>query len=294
MNMKFLDVHNDYGACLWHNGRAIEPSSLDISDELCQRINLWLDRFSEVGLLYDEPSDNWWEEYINDKIEIVKSLQKELPDVTVRVFHYVGFVELEKWLYQIEIIDGFESGGNFWIAPTIQNESEDFGICFYVREHEKRNGITLDDTFSFPYIYFFLKPYFDFSIQGRKDSYLENGQVIRAEQGFYWWGNNYYAYENIRKMLGEIRGTIHLLINHFDSSRLNEWKAFIRDEGFDYLFLSRFYPDLNWGSLSESEQNQFIKEHCYIFIDFYFRFIDKIELMMKNNPQYNLIYFAGP
>ncbi|MBV6523979.1 hypothetical protein HT664_04410 [Ursidibacter maritimus] len=134
---------------------------------------------------------------------------------------------------------------------------------------------------------------FDNELQNRESYIDENGNEEPPEIGFYYWGVNYYSYESINHLLGELTQAIFLLQENFNNPRLSKLKDYLRYD-FDYLFLQKFYPRLDWELLSEADKDVFIQKHHYIISDFYDRFIQKMRKMMNDNPDSHLVYFAGP
>lgn len=283
LNFKYLDLYCDYGACLWIEGGAVHPEKLPISESLCQRINAFCDDY--FNALYEE-SDEWWENHEREEIEIAKLLQKELPTITVRVFSYNAWIPLEIYLYEIEITEGFENGANFLIGAckSEDNKNDKFG---YSKHLSKTSGITLDEVFAFPYVFWFLEKYFEQSIQNNDDEYIYDE--------FNWWGENYYTYENVNKSLSEIKEIVFLLSNRkFHLKKVIEWKRNVIEYGFHDLFLRQFGFSSEWYNLDYNGKENFVEKYCGLYINFYTRFIHKMEKMMRDNPDCDLICFSGP
>lgn len=293
-NYKYLDVSSDYGACLWINGKAIDPKYLPISKNLLNRIEIFIEDYLFNALYKNE---EYWDKHCLDEDNIAKQLQEELPDITVRIFAYNRWIEINKYLYRIDIIEGLKSGGNFTIFP-IENALGIDGCYYRTKQDNKNHIITLDETFSFPFIFFFLKKYFDISIQNRKTELLtdDNGDEMdfTPDEVFYWWGCNYYSYDEIKIILKEIKKYSEYLISDFENPELDEFKEYLIDNHFDSLFIQRFYPNLQWEELTKDEQNDFIKAHSYILVDFYQRLGEHFEKMMSSSSDCKFICFAGP
>ncbi|MBV6530363.1 hypothetical protein HT655_08885, partial [Ursidibacter maritimus] len=185
--MEFLDLSCDYGACLWIKGAALDPKHLPIPEDLCKEIEVFEEDYTHNAL---NSSDNWLDEHFEKELEIAKKLQEALPKKIIRLWYYGQWVELEKCLYKIEIIEGFKSGGNFQISVSDKAE----GLSGkYKGIKISTNVITLDETFAFPYIWCFLKDIpFDNELQNRESYIDENGNEEPPEIGFYYWGVNYY------------------------------------------------------------------------------------------------------
>lgn len=285
-NLKFenLDLGCDYGACLWINGKAVKPEMLPISAMLCQRINEFEKDYYLNAL--DCESNEWWQKHSLEELEIAHILQKELPQYRVRLFTYNSWQPINRFLYKIDIIEGVENGSNYIINAVKSNNGKGYGIY-----NIEQNGvsdispITIDEDFFF-YAYWFLEKYFDKSIQGRENTDCTD---------FEWWGDNYYTYSNTKNTLSDLKRIVFLLIKKdFKSSEVEEWKDKVLKHGFHYPFLHQFELYSKWNNLNDEEKIKFIEEYSFVYIDFYTRFIDKMEKMMIDNPECDLICFSGP
>ncbi|OBW93084.1 hypothetical protein QV01_03060 [Gallibacterium genomosp. 3] len=274
--MEKLNISCDYGACLWIDGRAINPDQLPISNTLCEEIIEFIEDYSQLTF---KNGDNKleWQQFFEREIIIAKKLKQELPDVQINIWKWNRWIELEKSLFQIEIIDEISYGPNFLIFPTSNQEYDSY--------KNKKMGITLDED-NFVYIYWFLLPYFDWSIQNRDFYFIQDKE-------FDWYDDNYFIYNSIRKFLYDLKTIVTLLIDHPHSNKLIKFKQNLKEYGF-YLFQQKFYPNMIWNDLSDNEKEDFINQHNYVFIDFYLRFIEKMEILMRDNPNEKFICFSGP
>lgn len=283
LDFKYLDLSCDYGACLWIKGRAINPEDLPISESLCQRINAFCEDY--LNGPYEE-SDEWWENHREEKLKIAQLLQEELPHITARIFAYNNWKSIEMYVYEIEIIDGFERGANFWIGAC-KSENDKSDKFSYFDHVSDISGITLDEVFAFPYVSWFIEKYFEPSIQPYNDEYECNG--------FNWWGENYYTYDSVKVVIGDLKELIYLLQKKaFHMTKVIEWQDNVIRYGFDYIFLEKFNLYSEWRSLDKAGKYKFIENNCDIFINFYIRFINKMEKMMRDNSDCDLICFSGP
>ena len=121
----------------------------------------------------------------------------------------------------------------------------------------------------------FLYKYFDQSIQDDDHD----------RDGFDGYGGNLYSRESMRKIIEEIRETVALLQTDFDNPKL----AVIKKHFSPYTFS----PETS-GKLSEKKKNELYRENVDLAIDFYTRFANRIESMLIEQTDCDLISFAGP
>ncbi len=162
---------------------------------------------------------------------------------------------------QVEIIEGHDYSSYFWIMPVRQDAT----LCSKVEEHTEEE-ISIEEDNVYEYLYYFLGKYFDNSFPYIcRDSYCKDGFEGNLE-------HNIYTYTDVKKMLAEIKGVARMLQEDFDNPMLDGVKKRMR---FD-------------------RKNITTKESVSMAIDFYDRFCRRMEAMMKNAPQYELISFMGP
>lgn len=175
---------------------------------------------------------------------------------------------------QIVITPGHASGGSMWITPVCSIERED-GDC-----PEKRYAnwaISMDDDICYEFLGKLLYRYFDRSQQKREEY---------DDQGFDWYGSNRYTYETIQKMLADIKMISGLLEQDFDAPELEEIKANYHA----YTFGARDLDE----PLTDEQKTEWIKNHKHIAIDFYERFVERMETIMRESKGCDTIVFSGP
>lgn len=184
--------------------------------------------------------------------------------------------EAEKCIWpvkQIYITAGRDGGGTFWIIPTHSDDRP------YKEEHNISDydncGMSVGDVYIFEFVGVFLYKYFDQDLQTK----------YRDTEGFDAYDINLYSRESMRRMVEEIRETIVLLQTDYDNPKLMEVKKNYNP----YTFSS----EMSW-DLSEEEGNETIRKNIDLAIDFYTRFADRIESMLDEQPDCDLISFAGP
>jgi len=174
---------------------------------------------------------------------------------------------------QIYITAGRDGGGTFWIIPTHSDDRP------YKKEHNISDydncGMSVDDSYIYEFVIEFLYKYFDQSIQDEDHD----------RDGFDGYGGNLYSRESMEKIVEEIRETVSLLQTDFDNPMLGE----IKKNFSPYTFS----PETS-GKLSEKKKNELYQKNIDLAIDFYIRFADRIESMLVEQPDCNVISFAGP
>lgn len=175
---------------------------------------------------------------------------------------------------QIVIMPGHTSGGSMWITPTRSAEYEDDGCS------EKRYAnwaISMDDDICYEFLGKLLYRYFDRSLQKREEY---------DDQSFDWYGSNRYTYETIKKLLEDVKRISKLLEHDFDAPELDEIKANYHA----YTFGAR---DMNERQ-TDDQKAEWIKNHKHIAIDFYERFVERMETIMRESKDCDTIVFSGP
>lgn len=179
-----------------------------------------------------------------------------------------------KNIKQIRIINGRDCNGVFWIVP-ISSDEEARDEQFFVDNY----GISIDDDKVLDFLGDFLRRYFDPSIQDDTGDYYEDGK--RAFDDF---GVNLYTFDSMREILREISNAISMLENDFGNPQI----AKIRNN------LPWFqHTDKHKNELSDAQINALRKKCVPETVDFYKRFIKRMEAMMRL-PKRDIISFAGP
>lgn len=172
---------------------------------------------------------------------------------------------------QVVIVEGHDSSSYFWIMP-VQQDPEAYTRVKEYREEE----ISIEENDVHELLYYFLDKYFD----------TDFPYICRDEycgRGFEWnLEYNIYTYDTMRMMLDDIKATANLLQTNFDNPMLDEVKK--------RLCLGVYLPK----DTPRVERNEALKDRIHIAVDFYDRFCRRMEAMMNNSPQYELISFMGP
>ena len=200
---------------------------------------------------------------------------------------------------EFEIFDCHDSTSYFWIMPVRVIDYTDTNDSDNVAEMDKLEiSIEQDDVAQ--YLTPFLYKYYDDELEANKkrvqywDPEDKDGNILYSK-GFEWYlTHNFYTYNSIANMLNDIKDTINAL----SSGRENEFTAKLREKrGFET------YKLLYSKNLTQEEINEYNANiptindtEAEVIIDFYRRFIYRMEYMMKIGDEngYNLISFMGP
>jgi len=126
-----------------------------------------------------------------------------------------------------------------------------------------------DDVDVETYLAHFLYKYYDPEIQRELDW---------EDPGFDWHDNNLYSFDDMKRILADIREVIKLLREDYDNPVLKPVKAY-------WVVSNR--------DISEEETNNLRRQKVLEAVDFYERFCNRIEKMMKL-PGTDIMSFTGP
>lgn len=181
----------------------------------------------------------------------------------------LGIIGRDIFKNEIRIVDGHDGSSYFWINPVRVIDYSDTAMWDNVAEMiSARISIEEDDVFC--YLMPFLNKYFTDDLEANKKRLDYNcadedgNATVSSIKGFEWYlTHNFFTYEAIAAILNDIRKTVDVLAAGKDNE---------------------FSVNLNNDTDPE------------IIIDFYNRFIYRMEYMLKVGKEngYNLISFMGP
>lgn len=186
----------------------------------------------------------------------------------------IRYKRIKETIYKNEkvfICNGRDAGGTVWIVAFNNDKTADKKLPFC-----DNLGMSIDDYYVSEYLSDFLNRYYEPEIQDESTHTID----IKA---FDWYGINVYTYDCIRKMLADIRHAAKLLVTDYDNPELIAIKKH---------FPWCKYADMQKNKLGEAE-NRIRNNEVSMAVDFYNRFVDRIEKMM-DIPGTNMISFAGP
>lgn len=194
--------------------------------------------------------------------------------------------------FEIEIIEGHDPSSYFWFYPVkVKKEKR---ICFIDIE-KLRDEISIEETDVDCFLAHFLLKYFDKTLpvnQERVDCYSDEGEYDEDEveylEGFEWYlEHNFFTYDSIRLMLKDIEWTADILSQDYHSEQIEP--------------ITSTYSKYHVNIYSQDESNadsivdaQSVEENAHIVIDFYKRFVVRVNKMLQNNPDTDLFCIQGP
>ncbi len=198
---------------------------------------------------------------------------------------------------EIGIVDGHNASSYFWIKPVRVIDFSDTNDFDNVAGM-KSNEISIEEDDIAQYLTPFLYKYFDDELEANKNRveyYDDENDKATFVHGFEWYlTHNFYTYSSIQNMLNDIRNTIEALL----SGRKNEFTDKLREKRGFATYELVYAKDLSKEEIKEYNDNRPKEDdtELELIIDFYRRFIYRMEYMMKVGEEkgYNLISFMGP
>ncbi len=201
---------------------------------------------------------------------------------------------------EIGIVDGHDSSSYFWINPVRIIDLSDTNGIDNVAEMTSVE-ISIEEADVDQYLTPFLYKYFDENLEPNKFRVGEQWEDEDGTEqtsyvtGFEWYlTHNFYSYEAVEQMLEDIKDTIDAL----SSSRETEYTKKLREKrGWDSHELV-YSKDLTPEQVKEYNANRpkVDDTEAEIIIDFYHRFIYRMEYQIKVGKEkgYTYISFMGP
>ena len=199
---------------------------------------------------------------------------------------------------EIGIVDGHDCSSYFWIQPVRVIDYSDTNDIDNVAEM-KSAEISIEENDVDQYLTPFLYKYYDAELEANKkrvDYHSgDDDEQTSYISGFEWYlTHNFYTYDAIKNMLKDISDTIDAL----SSGRGNEFTAKLKEKRGFATYELIYAKNLTDEQIKEYNANRPKEDDTEIelIIDFYNRFIYRIEYMMRVGKEkgYNLISFMGP
>lgn len=187
---------------------------------------------------------------------------------------------------EIYIVDGHDSSSYFWIMPVRVldfSDTDKIGNIAEMRSVE----ISIEENDVDQYLTPFLYKYFDKNLDANK---------CRSDANNFEWylTHNFYTYESINRILTDIKDTIKAL----SIGNVTEYTSQLKVKRGIAASKLIYAKDLTTEQIAEYNENRPKEDDTAIelIIDFYNRFVYRIEYMMKIGEEkgYNLISFMGP
>ena len=224
---------------------------------------------------------------------------------TIQVFNMIrklSFSILGRNIYkeEIGIVDGHDSSSYFWIMPVRIIDYSDTNSVDNVAEM-KSTEISIEEDDIAQFLSPFLFRHFDPELEAnrkRVDSVWENDvgtEEIVHYKNFDWnLTYNFYTYDTVSAILDDIKDTIDALL----CGRVTEFTVKLREKrgwaAKTLLYAKGFTQD----QIDEYNANRPTSDDtdAELIIDFYRRFIYRMEYMMKVGKEkgFDLISFMGP
>lgn len=201
---------------------------------------------------------------------------------------------------EIEIVDGYESSSYFHIKPVRIIDYSD------TNEHDNISKmsaaeISIEEDDIAQYLTPFLYKYFDDELEANKrriDYCYTDDDGNKHESyvsGFEWYlTDNYFTFNSMTQILKDITDTVDALICGRETEYTQKLKVKRGTAAYQLLYAK----DLSEDEIKEYNANRPKEDDTEVelVVDFYQRFIYRIEHMMKVGGEkgYDLISFRGP
>ena len=219
----------------------------------------------------------------DNAITIHQDNQQILIQIKELCFSVIGRDIFKK---EIGIVDGHDSSSYFWIMPTRiidYSDGDDLDNVAEMRSVE----ISIEEDDVDQYLTPFLYKYFDSELEANKNRSDAND--------FEWYlTHNFFTFDSMESILKDINDTIDALSSGKETEYTRKLKV-KRGTATHELLCAK---DLTEEQIAEYNANRPKEDDTEIelIIDFYHRFIYRIEYMLKVGKEkgYNLISFMGP
>lgn len=233
-------------------------------------------------------------ELLDNAINLKQDKKQVLILIKEICFEVIGRDIFKK---EIGIVDGHDSSSYFWIQPVRVIDYSDTNDIDNVAEM-KSAEISIEENDVDQYLTPFLYKYYDADLEANKkrvDYHSDDDEQTSYISGFEWYlTHNFYTYDAIKNMLKDISDTIDAL----SSGRENEFTAKLKEKRGFATYELIYAKNLTDEQIKEYNANRPKEDDTEIelIIDFYNRFIYRIEYMMRVGKEkgYNLISFMGP
>ena len=179
--------------------------------------------------------------------------------------------------FEIEIKEGHDSGGYFWIRPV---RIEHVSKITWDEVERLAEEISIEEGDVDCFLAYFFYKHFDNEMYYNKHRF-EMGYITE----FQWYLTfNFFTYDAMRNMLADIENVIMLLENDSSNQLLIPVK-----ESFSIIYMCESSHE---DYINKNEEA--IDDHIDVVIDFYKRFVYRIRKMMDNNPQVDVLSIMGP
>ena len=236
-------------------------------------------------------------ELFDNALAVQQDNEKTLDQIKALCLEIIGRDIFKK---EIGIVDGHDSSSYFWIMPVRVidfSNTDDIDNVAEMRSAE----ISIEENDVDQYLTPFLYKHYDDELEANKkrvDYYWtddDGNEQAKYVSGFEWYLTyNFFTYDSVVRILEDIRDTI----DAWSSGRENEFTPKLREKRGWETHKLLYAKNLTEEQINEYNANRPTKDDTEIelIIDFYRRFIYRMEYMMKVGKEkgYNLISFMGP
>lgn len=263
-------------------------SSYMANDEIYNSVNKFLSKSTIMYKSYLK-----LRELFNNAISLKQNNEQVFAKIKELSFTIIGRDIFKK---EIGIIDGHDSSSYFWIQPVRIIDFTDTNGIDNIAEMESAE-ISIEENDVNQYLTPFLYKYFDNELEANKkriDNSSDNDNILYVS-GFVWYlTHNFYTFSSIKNILNDIKDTMDALA----SGRKNEFTDKLKEKRgwatYELVYARNFSDE----QVKEYNNNRPTEDDtdAELIIDFYRRFIYRMEYMMKVGEEngYNLISFMGP
>lgn len=201
---------------------------------------------------------------------------------------------------KIGIVDGHDSSSYFWFMPVrVIDYSNTYAVDNVAEMRSAEISVEEDDVAQ--YLAPFLYKYFDGELKANKcrihDCWTDDDGIEHTDYitGFEWYlTENFYTYDAIEHMLSDMKDTMEALA----SEKENEYTAELKIKRGTATHKLIYAKGLTDAQIKEYNDNRPTKDDTEVdlVIDFYHRFIYRMEYMMKVGKEngFDLMLVMGP
>ena len=226
-----------------------------------------------------------------------QSKERVLDEIKALCMTFLGRDIFKK---EIGIVDGHDSSSYFWIMPVRVIDYSNTESLDNVAEMRSAE-ISIEEDDVAQYLTPFLYKYFDEELEANKkrvESYWiddDGNEQATPVDGFEWYLTyNFFPFDSMEKILNDMLDTIDAL----STGRITEYTEKLKVKRGSATHQLLYAKDLNQEQIDAYNANLPTEDNTEVdlLIDFYHRFIYRMEYMMKVGREkgYDLISFMGP
>ena len=234
---------------------------------------------------------------LNKAVECSKDNQQLLDEIKELCFTIIG---RDIFKQGIGIVDGHDGSSYFWVMPVrVIDDSNTNGLDNVAKMRSVEISIEENDVNQYltPFLFKHFDEELEANIKRVADYWIDDdgNEQVTTIRGFEWYlTHNYFTFDSITAILKDIAHTINAL-SCGEKTEFTEKLRIKRGTATNKLIYAK---ELTQEQIDEYNANRPKTDDTEIdlIIDFYHRFIYRMEYMMKVGKEkgYNLISFMGP